>query len=66
MAHSLAEIEGDALQLPAEDRARLAVDQASLEESVESPETHTRLQAESYCPRNERAWRHVMALGCGV
>jgi putative addiction module component (TIGR02574 family) len=39
MAHSLAEIEDDALQLPPEDRARLAVDLlASLEESVESPE----------------------------
>ncbi len=39
MAHSLAEIEDDALQLPAEDRARLAVRLlASLEESSESPE----------------------------
>ena len=39
MAHSLAEIEDDALQLPPEDRARLAVDLlASLDESVESPE----------------------------
>jgi hypothetical protein len=39
MAHSLAEIEDDALRLPPEDRARLAVDLlASLEESVESPE----------------------------
>lgn len=39
MASSLAEIEDDALRLPPEDRARLAVDLlASLEESVESPE----------------------------
>jgi putative addiction module component (TIGR02574 family) len=39
MAHSLAEIEDDALRLPPEDRARLAVDLlASLEESVEAPE----------------------------
>lgn len=39
MAHSLAEIENDALRLPPEDRARLAVDLlASLEGSVESPE----------------------------
>jgi putative addiction module component (TIGR02574 family) len=39
MAHSLADIEDDALRLPPEDRARLAVDLlASLEESVESPE----------------------------
>lgn len=39
MADSLAEIEDDALRLPPEDRARLAVDLlASLEEIVESPE----------------------------
>lgn len=39
MAHSLTEIENDALRLPPEDRARLAVDLlASLEGSVESPE----------------------------
>ncbi|MCK6557035.1 addiction module protein [Candidatus Binatia bacterium] len=39
MARSIAEIEGDALELPAEDRARLAVRLlASLEETVESPE----------------------------
>lgn len=39
MAHSLAEIEDDALRLPPEDRARLAVDLlASLEERVESPQ----------------------------
>ena len=39
MAHSLAEIEGDALGLPAEDRARLALRLlASLEETAESPE----------------------------
>jgi len=39
MAHSLAEIENDALRLPPEDRARLAVDLlASLEENVESPD----------------------------
>jgi len=39
MAHLLAEIEGDALRLPPEDRGRLAVDLlASLEESVESPQ----------------------------
>lgn len=39
MAHSLAEIENDALRLPPEDRARLAVDLlASFEGSVESPE----------------------------
>ena len=39
MAHSLAEIEDNALRLPPEDRARLAVDLlASLEESVASPE----------------------------
>jgi len=39
VAHSLAEIEDDALRLPAEDRGRLAVDLlASLEETVESPE----------------------------
>lgn len=39
MAQALAEIENDALRLPAEDRARLAVDLlASLEEIVESPE----------------------------
>jgi len=38
MAHSLADIEDDALRLPPEDRARLAVDLlASLEETVESP-----------------------------
>jgi len=39
MAHSLAEIEDDALRLPPEDRARLAVHLlASLEETAESPE----------------------------
>lgn len=39
MAHSIAEIEGDALELPADDRARLAVRLlASLEETVGSPE----------------------------
>ncbi|MBI1814603.1 MAG: addiction module protein [Deltaproteobacteria bacterium] len=39
MAHSLAEIEDDALRLPPEDRARLAVQLlASLEGDVESPE----------------------------
>jgi hypothetical protein len=39
MAHSVAEIEDDALGLPAEDRARLALRLlASLEETVESPE----------------------------
>ena len=39
MAQSLAEIEGDALQLPEEERARLAVRLlASLEEEAESPE----------------------------
>jgi len=39
MPHSLADIEDDALRLPPEDRARLAVQLlASLEESVESPE----------------------------
>ena len=39
MAHSLAEIEDDALRLSEEDRARLAVRLlASLEEEVESPE----------------------------
>lgn len=39
MAHSLAEIESEALRLPAEDRARLAVGLlASLEESVEPAE----------------------------
>ena len=39
MAHSLAEIEDDALSLSEEDRARLAVRLlASLEEEVESPE----------------------------
>jgi putative addiction module component (TIGR02574 family) len=39
MAHSLAEIEDDALKLPDEDRARLAVRLlASLEEEAESPE----------------------------
>jgi len=39
MAHSLPEIEKDALQLPAEDRARLAVRLlSSLEETTESPE----------------------------
>jgi putative addiction module component (TIGR02574 family) len=39
MAHSLAEIEADALGLPAEDRARLALQLlASLEETAESPE----------------------------
>ncbi len=39
MAHSLAEIENDALRLPPEDRARLAVDLlASLEASGESLE----------------------------
>jgi len=39
MAHSLAELEDDALKLSNEDRARLAVRLlASLEEEVESPE----------------------------
>ena len=39
MAHSLPEIEKDALRLPAEDRARLAVRLlSSLEETAESPE----------------------------
>jgi hypothetical protein len=39
MADSIAEIEDDALGLPAEDRARLALRLlASLEETVESPE----------------------------
>jgi len=39
MAHSLAEIEKDALRLSPEDRARLAVRLiSSLEESAESPE----------------------------
>ena len=39
MAHSLAEIEDDALNLSEEDRARLAVRLlASLEEEAESPE----------------------------
>jgi putative addiction module component (TIGR02574 family) len=39
MAHSLAEIEDDALSLSEEDRARLAVRLlTSLEEEVESPE----------------------------
>ena len=39
MAHSLAEVKNQALQLPSEDRARLAVDLlASLEESMESAE----------------------------
>lgn len=39
MAHSLPEIEKDALQLPAEDRARLAVRLlSSLEGTTESPE----------------------------
>jgi hypothetical protein len=38
MAHSTAEIEDDALGLPAEDRARLALRLlASLEETLESP-----------------------------
>ena len=39
MAHSLAEVEDQALRLPPEDRARLAVHLlASLEESAESAE----------------------------
>ena len=39
MAHSLPEIEKEALRLPAEDRARLAVRRlSSLEGSTESPE----------------------------
>ena len=39
MAHSLPEIEKDALRLPAEDRARLAVRLlSSLERTTESPE----------------------------
>ena len=39
MAHSLAEIENNALRLPPEDRARLAVRLlSSLEETTESPE----------------------------
>lgn len=39
MAHSLPEIVDDALQLPPEDRARLAVRLlSSLEETTESPE----------------------------
>lgn len=39
MAHSLTEVEDQALRLPPEDRARLAVHLlASLEESVESAE----------------------------
>ena len=39
MAHSLPEIEKDALRLPAEDRARLAVRLlSSLEGTMESPE----------------------------
>ena len=39
MAHSLPDVEKDALRLPAEDRARLAVRLlSSLEETAESPE----------------------------
>jgi len=39
MAHSLVDIEDDALRMPPEDRARLAVHLlASLEESLESPQ----------------------------
>ena len=39
MAHSLPEIEKDALRLPADDRARLAMRLlSSLEEATESPE----------------------------
>jgi putative addiction module component (TIGR02574 family) len=39
MAHSLPEIEKDALRLPAEDRARLALRLlSSLEKTTESPE----------------------------
>ena len=39
MAHSLPDVEKDALRLPAEDRARLAVRLlSSLEEMAESPE----------------------------
>jgi putative addiction module component (TIGR02574 family) len=44
MAHSLAEIENNALRLPPEDRARLAVRLlASLEETAESAEEIERL-----------------------
>jgi putative addiction module component (TIGR02574 family) len=39
MGHSLSQVEKDALRLPAEDRARLAVRLlSSLEESAESPD----------------------------
>jgi putative addiction module component (TIGR02574 family) len=44
MAHSLADIEDDALQLSDEDRARLAVRLlASLEEEADSPEAIEKL-----------------------
>ncbi len=44
MAHSLPEIEKDALRLPAEDRARLAVRLlSSLEGTTESPEETEKL-----------------------
>ena len=44
MAQSLAEIEDDALRLPEEDRARLAVRLlTSLEEEAESPEAIEKL-----------------------
>jgi putative addiction module component (TIGR02574 family) len=44
MAHSLADIEDDALQLSDEDRARLAVRLlASLEEEADSPEVIEKL-----------------------
>ena len=44
MAHSLAEVENNALRLPPEDRARLAVRLlASLEETAESAEEIERL-----------------------
>lgn len=44
MAHSLPEIEKDALRLPAEDRARLALRLlSSLEKTTESPEETEKL-----------------------
>jgi len=49
MAHSLAEIEDDALRLPPEDRARLAVHLlASLEETVLLPPRIVARRAQSH------------------
>lgn len=60
MAHSLPEIEKDALRLSAEDRARLAVRLlSSLEEATESPEQIEKVdcRGRAALPRTARRYR---------